>query len=654
MNTIILSLIKSCGLIILIIWLLRKEISFSSRGRKKMKFIYFLPLAVYFLLTAFFARWIVATFIGPCTISVLYGPIGNTIVYLVYPMPNAFFLIIYCINILLLLTHWEAVIKFSDKYPFCAPFAVFTGTTIIHLGLFGGDVSWPLVKPLAYWLSFMAITYAAATVLIISDLKRQFHQEVARKKTERTRAKTKDKKKLLLIYPEANPSTGFAVTMYLRMPPLSLGILSALTPKDKFYVELIDENFDAFEYQDADIVGITAFTPQAVRAYEIAQVYREQGTPVVMGGIHASMMTDEALQFVDSVVIGEAEDIWPTVLQDFLDGALEPTYHGTHAKMKNMVMPDREILHDGYLINSIQTSRGCPWDCNFCTVTQFNGRRYRQRSVEDVLDELETIPNRYVFFIDDNLIGYSKAAEERAIALFQGMVKRKIPKRWMGQATIDIGTKPELLKWAAKSGCIMLLIGLEFIDKQQLQEVNKKVAINVDYKKAMRQINKHGIGVLGCFIYGSDLDTPDKMLRQAKFVARNRVDAMQQTVMTPAPKTRLFNMLEKEGRLLYTNYPADWDKYTGFMLNYTPNHMSVKEFAVARRICLKKTYSWWILWLKAMRTLFHTRRIEVMIGAMRLNFAYSSFAFYNLNRQENLLKQDELLESTRLSDEANQ
>ena len=183
-----------------------------------------------------------------------------------------------------------------------------------------------------------------------------------------------------------------------RMEPLELGVLGGLTPP---HIDLVlyDDRIEAIPYDEpVDLAAITVQTFTARRAYEIAALYREKGVPVVMGGIHVSMRTEEALNFVDTVVVGEAEAVWPQVLEDFLAGSLQQIYRGTYSEMKNMVLPDRSIFDDRYVASSIQTSRGCPWGCKYCSVTAFNGRRYRQRPVEEILDEIETIPNRYVFF----------------------------------------------------------------------------------------------------------------------------------------------------------------------------------------------------------------------------------------------------------------
>ena len=195
--------------------------------------------------------------------------------------------------------------------------------------------------------------------------------------------------KLVLINPVNPARTGLTVNTSSRFPPIGLGIVAALTPDD-WEITLIDENWESFSYQEADLVGITAFTASANRAYELARIYRECGVPVVMGGIHASMCTNEALQYVDTVVIGEAESTWQKLIADFRKGEMTQVYQGELSDLAGIPHPRRDFFHPDYMFASVQTSRGCPMDCEFCSVTAFNGHRYRRRPVEDVLDELET------------------------------------------------------------------------------------------------------------------------------------------------------------------------------------------------------------------------------------------------------------------------
>jgi len=426
---------------------------FSPRHRKPMRLKYFFPLFVYLLLIRIFGRKIL-TIIGPCQVELLCGPVGGYFFYWIYPGMTIFFIALYFLTVLLILTHWENVVKYSESVPYLGPILAFVMIHIVQLVVSGKILSPAVTVPLLTWIMFVSITQMIGSMVVVRDLKEQFKQTIKKKQAARHQESLGNKRKLLLIYPIDEIMAGLTVRSYSTCQPLSMAILTALTPKDKFQVELIDEQFKPFAYQNADLVAITAFTVYANRAYEIAALYREKGIPVVMGGIHVSMRTEEALNFVDTVVVGEAEEIWPKVLEDFLAGTLKRIYHGSYIEMKNMVVPDRSIFDDRYLVGSIQTSRGCPWNCKYCSVTAFNGRRYRQRPVTEILDELETIPNRYIFFIDDNLVGYSRASEERALALFKGMVRRKMVKRWITQTTIDIGTKPELLKWAARSGLV--------------------------------------------------------------------------------------------------------------------------------------------------------------------------------------------------------
>jgi len=427
-------------------------------------------------------------------------------------------------------------------------------------------------------------------------------------------------KKLLLINPVNPRRVGLTVNPSSRFPPLGLGIVAALTPAE-WDVEIIDENFQPFEYKEADLVGLTAFTAAITRAYEIASLYRERHIPTVLGGIHASMLAEEALEHVDTVVTGEAETVWPKVVADFETGKVQRLYQGEWPDLKQMPKPRHALFHPGYRFGSIQTARGCPMDCEFCSVTAFNGRRYRQRPIEEVLDELETIPQKMVFFVDDNIIGYGKQAAERAVALFKGMIERGIKKDWFCQASLNFADSDDVLEYAARSGCRMVFLGVEAEDSDALREVNKKLNLKMEvdsYGEVFRRINKHGIAVLGAFIYGMDHDVPEALRRRTDYILGSGVDVMQTTHLTPLPGTRLFNKLWGEDRLLYTNFPADWDHYDMTEVIHRPLSMTPQEFAEGASEANRRLMSRWSIWRKFAKT---WRAIGSFVTAM---WAYSS------------------------------
>jgi len=438
------------------------------------------------------------------------------------------------------------------------------------------------------------------------------------------------RRKLLLINP-VNPSRiGLTVNPSSRFPPLGLGIVAALTPDD-WSVKIIDENFERYSYEEADLVGLTAFTASVLRAYEIAGLYRKRGVKTVLGGIHASMLPAEALDYVDTVVVGEAEAVWLKIISDFARGKLQRLYRAGFSELNNTPKPRHNLFHPGYLFASIQTARGCPMDCEFCTVTAFNGHRYRQRPIEDVLDELEVLPKKMVFFVDDNIIGYGKPAADRALRLFKGILARGIKKEWFCQASMNFADNEDVLAYAAKSGCRMVFLGVEAENTEALNETNKKLNLRVgtdQYEEVFRRINRHGIAVLGAFIYGMDSDTPSALRQRTNYILRSGVDVMQTTYLTPLPGTRLFTMLQDQGRLLHTDFPSDWPRYDMTQVIHHPRLLKPHDLKAAMAESNRRLYNRRTLYRKFVKTWYATRNFTTAMWAYSSNQNYRNVAMH--------------------------
>jgi len=415
--------------------------------------------------------------------------------------------------------------------------------------------------------------------------------------------------KLLLVHPVNLLNRGLTTNRHNRIPPLGLGIVAALTPKH-WEVEILDENYEEFKFKDCDLVGITAFTSQANRAYEIAKICKEHGVTVIMGGIHATMVKEEALQYVDTIVTHEAESIWETVIKDFENKELKPEYAGTWLSMENQVPARHDLFHPDYYYGAIQTTRGCPYDCDFCSVTAFNSNKYRYRNVDDILNELETINKRLIYIVDDNLIGNSTQSRKRALALFKGIIERGIDIEIMTQADINFADDEEVLKYAAKAGIKQVFIGIEAEKEDILKDMNKKSNLKKgveNYKIAIKKINKYKIAVMGGIILGLDNDNVKDVIDRAKFLVRSPVNSMAASCLTPLPGTRVFSKMQEENRLLETNYPKDWEKYDFFHTVFKPKKMSQKELEEAYKKAIKKIFSKTSIYKKYISTRIRTK-----------------------------------------------
>lgn len=407
---------------------------------------------------------------------------------------------------------------------------------------------------------------------------------------------------------------------YRVWKPLGLLTLAALTPSS-WDVTIFDENTHQEDYDALprpDLVGITAFTSQATRAYDLARQFHAMGVPVVMGGIHASMRPEEAGQYVDSVVVGEAESTWHTVLEDLAAGTLKPIYRPT-CLTDNIPAARHDLLPTGYAFGVIQTTRGCPLNCSFCSVTAFNGARYRHRPIADVVAELKTIHEKMLLIVDDNLIGTSATHVARAKELFRAIIAAGIRKKWIAQVTINIGDDPELLDLARQAGCIAVFIGFESPTAGGLAEVGKKFNLsrNRDPKATVRQIRRHGILVVGSFIMGLDEDHPGIGRKIARAAIDYGVDFINTLFLTPLPGTRLWDKMAAEGRIATSNFPEDWKYYTLTYPVARYQNLSREQIITEMETCDRKFFSKRRILGRVIASLWHGRHpLFTFVGSL--------------------------------------
>jgi radical SAM superfamily enzyme YgiQ (UPF0313 family) len=386
--------------------------------------------------------------------------------------------------------------------------------------------------------------------------------------------------RIRLVYPDPNPRVGLSGR---KVESAALQLLAAMTPAPH-EVSIVQEHLGdrvRFDDADVDLVGISAMTIQARRAYEIADGYRRSGKTVVLGGIHPSVLPDEALQHADAVVVGEAEPVWPRVLVDVGDRRLRGIYRGEdYADLSVLPNYRRDLFpkRSTFSLGSVQAARGCPYDCSFCSATLFTGRKYRFRPVANVIAEIKEMKNRFIFFLDDNIFSSEPYCRE----LFSELEKLDVI--WVGQASLHLTAgNPSLLRLAVKSGCFALFVGIESLSESNLR-ATRSLAKNMastpeSIGKSIRILHDHGIMVMAGVIFGFDDDDPGVFARTRAFLAQNRVAHGSFSALTPFPGTRLFEELRAQSRI--TTY--DWSKYDGATAVFLPKLMTPEQLEAGTR-----------------------------------------------------------------------
>ena len=401
----------------------------------------------------------------------------------------------------------------------------------------------------------------------------------------------------------------------LRFSVLSLTTIAALTP-EKHEVVICDENVQVIAYNiDADLVGISFMTGLANRAYELARHYRNRGIVTVAGGFHPTLNTEEAKEHFDIVVSGEAEDTWPTVLEDVEKGNYKAVYQSRFcASLDHVPTPRRDLLTSTrkYYIttDAVQTGRGCRHACKFCSVTAFFKNNHRSRPLEKVFEEVKSAERNFMF-VDDNII----ADREFALTLFKKMIPLK--KHWVSQCSIKIADNMELLRYAALAGCIGLFIGIESIDSSNLSMMDKSFNKPEEYRKKIRTINRAGIGVQAGMIVGLDSDDKGVFQRNLKFLQGANIGALQLAILTPHPGTPLREEFEKNGRIIDNN----WEHYDYRHTVIQPKQMTPQDLQDGADWLYVQYYRLDRIVLRTIRALFAVGLFPAIL-TWRLNMTY--------------------------------
>ena len=373
---------------------------------------------------------------------------------------------------------------------------------------------------------------------------------------------------------------------YSLFPPLGLATLAGyLRPDDRS--ELQDEHVEPLDLEDRpDLVAIEVYVTSARRAYELADHYRRRGCHVCLGGLHVTALPEEAAAHADTIFLGPAEDTWPAFLAEFREGRPRPLYRSRERTLHGLPPVRRDLFRRrNYLVpNSLVVSRGCPHRCDFCYKDSFfrGGRGFYTRTVDAALEEIQGLPGRHLYFLDDHLFAHRPFAE----ALFEGM--RGMGRLWQAAATVPSILGTDLPERAAEVGLRSLFVGFETLAPGNLQEHAKMQNLGRDYSRAVRRLHDLGVMINGSFVFGMDQDGPDVFARTVDWALSQGIETSTFHILTPYPGTGLYSRMEAQGRILH----RDWDLYDTRHAVYRPQGMSAEALEAGYWRSYEDFYRW--------------------------------------------------------------